>query len=65
MVQAVVQALGRGQAPGVQAQHLLGDEAAVETVGDQVDADGGNHDPDGADGFATLQCDDAEGGSAA
>jgi hypothetical protein len=55
VVEAVVELVGRGHAARVQAQHFVGDEQAVEAVGDQVDADRGNHDPDRADRLAAVQ----------
>ncbi|MNT71338.1 hypothetical protein D3C72_2098140 [compost metagenome] len=61
VVEAIVVLEGRRHATRVQAQHLVGDEQAVETVGDQIDADGGDDDPDRADRFAALQGDDAQG----
>nr|GEU28427.1 response regulator GacA, putative [Tanacetum cinerariifolium] len=64
VVEAVIEALRRRQAPGVETQHVPGDVQAVIAVGDQVHADRGNHDPDGADRFAALQGDEAERASA-
>jgi hypothetical protein len=60
-VEAVVEFIGRGLALGVQAHHLVGDVQAVEAVGDQVDADGGDDHPDRVDGFAAVECDVTEG----
>ncbi|MCY1226957.1 hypothetical protein D9M72_392100 [compost metagenome] len=61
VVQAVVMAPGRRHAFGIELHHLVGDKAAVVAVGDQVDAERGNHDPQRADGFAARQRDGAEG----
>ena len=54
-VAPVVQPLGRRRAPVVQAEYALGQEPAVEAVGDEVGADGGEHQPGGADGLAAVE----------
>jgi hypothetical protein len=41
VVEAVVVALGRGLAAVVELKDLLGEELAVEAIGDEVDADRG------------------------
>ncbi len=60
VVQPVVVAPGRRGAPGIQPQHALGDEQAVVAVGDQIDADRRDDDPERADGLAARQRDGAE-----
>ncbi|MOA22506.1 hypothetical protein D3C78_1430650 [compost metagenome] len=60
-VQTVVVEHRRGGPGRVQLHHLGGDEQAVVAVGDQVDRHGGDHDPQGIDGFAAAQGDDAQG----
>ena len=60
VIEAVVVLDGRRDAVRVEPQHRRGDEQAVEAVGDQVDADGGDDQPDGVDGFAAVQGDGAE-----
>ncbi|MCY1402099.1 hypothetical protein D9M71_172310 [compost metagenome] len=61
----VVQAIvvdDRGRGPvGVQLHHLGGDEQAVIAVGDQIDGDCRDDDPQGVDGFAAAQCHDSQG----
>ncbi|MNE62714.1 hypothetical protein D3C80_1580110 [compost metagenome] len=56
VVQTIVVEHGGGSTRGVQLHHLVGDEQAVVAVGNQVDGDGSGHDPEGADGFASAQC---------
>ena len=55
IVQPVVELVGRRHAGRVQPQYPAGNELAVKAVGDGVDADRGDHDPDGADRFAAMQ----------
>ena len=45
----------------VQLHDPVGDVQAVVAVGDQVGAHGGDDQPQGVDGFASLQADDTEG----
>ncbi|MNC38904.1 hypothetical protein D3C75_875350 [compost metagenome] len=52
VVQAVVVEYGGRGACGVQLHHLVGDEQAVVTVGNEVDGNCCGHDPEGVDGFA-------------
>ena len=56
VVHPVVVALGRRLPRVVQPQDLVGDEFAVEPIGDEVDADRGGHQPDRADVLAAAQC---------
>ncbi len=51
-VAAVVDALGGSGIRGVEREELGGDEGAVEAVGDRVDRDRGDDEPDGVDGLA-------------
>src|SRR5690606_9919042 len=61
IVEAVVTPDGGRGPPGVQPEHLPGQIAGVEPVGDGVDAQRRHDDPDGADAFALVQGDDGEG----
>ena len=51
-VAAVVQPLGGRGAPRIEVEYGLGDEPRVETIGHGVGADGGHHQPRGADRLA-------------
>ena len=51
----------RRRRPGrIEPQHAVGDEQAVEAIGDQVDADRGRDEPDRVDRLAAAQGDDPE-----
>jgi hypothetical protein len=50
----------RSHASGIQPQYPARDELAVEAIGDGVEADGSNHDPNGTDGLIVLKRDDSE-----
>ena len=54
-VAPVGEPLGGGGPPVVEAEHPVGDEAAVKAVGDEVGAHGGQHQPGGADGLAPVE----------
>lgn len=56
-VVAIAEALGRGGAVLAKDKDLGGDELAVEAVGDEVDAGGGDDDPDRVDGFTAVEGD--------
>ena len=53
-VAPIGQPLGGGGAAVVEAEDAVGEEAAVEAVGDEVGADGGQHQPGGADRLAPV-----------
>ena len=61
VVEAIIAADRWGHASIVQAQDALGDELAVETIADEVDAQRGGDQPHCADGFTTIQGDGAKG----
>ena len=63
-VAAVVEALGRRGARGVEDQHLGRDEGAVEAVADGIDADRRDDEPEAVDGLAAVQRDAADSASA-
>ena len=63
-VAAVAEPLGGGGAAVVEPEDPVGEEAAVEAVGDEVGADGGDHEPGGADGLAAVQGEHAPAGGA-
>ncbi len=56
-VTAVVEALGRRRAGRVERKYFSGDEGAVETVADGVDAHRRDDEPQTVDGLAARQCD--------
>src|SRR5262249_11090343 len=56
-VAAGVVALGRGGARVVEREQFCGDECGIEAIGDEIDADGGEDEPDRAEGFAALERD--------
>src|ERR1041385_7950494 len=58
-VPPVVQPLGGGRPAAVEAQHPLGEEAAVEAIADEVGAHRREHQPGGADGFPAVKGDDS------
>src|SRR5690606_9723993 len=60
-VAAVVEAFGGRGARGVQRKDPGRDPGAVEAVTDEVDAGGGDDEPDGAQAFAPVQGDAGEG----
>ena len=55
VVHAVVVPLGRRLAAVVEHEHLLGDELAVEAVGDEIRRECGGHQPDGVDVLAAVE----------
>jgi hypothetical protein len=55
IVQPVVVPVRGRHALAVEFEHAVGDEEAVVAVGDQVAADGCDHDPQGTDGLASGQ----------
>ena len=55
VVHAVVVPLGRRLAAVVEHEHLLGDELAVEAVGDEIRRERGGHQPDGVDVLAAVE----------
>lgn len=61
VVEPVVELVGRRLARGVERKHVVCNKLAVTGVSDQIDADGGGHDPDGVDRFAALEGDVGEG----
>ena len=61
IVEAVVATDGGCRARGLQLHDLVGQEAAVEAIGDGVGADRRHHHPDRADALPLVQGDDAEG----
>ncbi len=60
IVEAVVAPYRRGRARRIDAQHARRDEQAVETIGDGIDAERCDHDPQRIDRFAAHQRDPAE-----
>jgi hypothetical protein len=54
---AITQAFGGGSTIFAQSENAGGDEFAVEAVGNQVYASGGNDDPKRVNGFTALQGD--------
>ena len=54
-VPAIGQTLRRRGAAVIQLEDAVGEEAAVETEGDEVGADGGKHQPGRADGLPAVQ----------
>lgn len=52
-IQAIRMGDGRRRAVGVKLQYLRRNETSVEAIGDQINADRHNDDPDGVDRFAT------------
>ena len=56
-VAAVAEPLGRRRPAVVEGEDPGGEEAAVEAVGDQIAADGGEDQPGGVDGLAAVQGD--------
>jgi len=46
--------------PGIDAEHPARDEKPVVAIGNQVDRHGGDDHPQGVDGFAATERDDAE-----
>ena len=63
IVQTVVMADGRRHARCINAQDVLGDIAAIKTIGDQVNADRGNDDPERVDLLSPVEGDIAQGKS--
>ncbi len=61
IVQAVVVTFCRGQTAVVQFKDLVGNEPAVEAIGDAVAGDGGDHQPNGVDMFAAAERQHGEG----
>jgi hypothetical protein len=59
VVQAIVVELRRGGAGRVELHHLGGDEQAVVAVGDQIDGDRRDDNPERVDGFAAAQSHDS------
>jgi hypothetical protein len=59
-VPAIFQALGGSSAEGVKSENLGGEELAVEAVSDSVAARGGDHQPQGVNGFAAMDRDYGE-----
>jgi hypothetical protein len=55
VVQAIIVHNRRGGAIGVQLHHRAGDKQAIVAVGNQINRDGGHHNPQGIDGFAAMQ----------
>src|SRR5688500_4161368 len=55
IVPAVGETFRRGSAAVVEAEDAIGEEAAVEAEGDEVGADGCQHQPGGADRLATSE----------
>jgi hypothetical protein len=60
-VPAVLQPLGRSRAAIVELEDPGGEEPTVESIADQVGTDGGQDQPRGADGFASMEGDDSPG----
>ena len=61
VVQTIVVAHGRRHARAVYAQHRLCDIAAIKTVCDQINADGGDDDPQRVDLLPPVEGDIAQG----
>ena len=61
VVQPVVMADGRRHARSVNGQNVLRDIAAIKTVRDQINADGGDDDPERIDLFPPVEGDIAQG----
>jgi hypothetical protein len=60
IIEPVVVTVGGGPAGGVDAQGPVGDEERVKAVGNEIDADGGDHEPSGVDGLAAVERHDSE-----
>ena len=64
VIEPVVVAIGGRHALRIDAERAFDDEERIETVGDEVDADRGGHEPGGVDRFAARERHDGEGHSA-
>jgi hypothetical protein len=60
IIEAVIVSVSRCLPSGINTQHPVGDEQGVEAEGNEVNAQGGDDQPCGADGFAPVQGNDAE-----
>ena len=56
-VAAIVVTLGGSRAGVIEREQLRGNECGVESIGDEIDADSGEHEPDCAERFAALERD--------
>ena len=61
VIETVVMAHGGGRPRRVELHDIPGDEERIVAIGDQVDGDGRDHDPEGVDVFAASAADDREG----
>ena len=61
VVHAVVVPDGGRRARRVHLEHLVGDELAVEAVGDEIDAERCRHEPYGVDAFAAAESECGKG----
>ncbi|MNP03784.1 hypothetical protein D3C76_956800 [compost metagenome] len=60
VVQTIVIEHSRRGPSGIELHHFVGDEQAVVAVGNEVDGDGCNDDPQGVDRFAAAQGHDTQ-----